>query len=185
VADFDAVDLLELLDIGQELQLGLLEAERDRDLFNQTGVQLQQEIAANQTAISDQITAVEQSLTAIAPRLGISLTDPGTLADDHPLHWQPFTFSQLPDRQGHPIIVRNWGGLVLMLGDLTRCWSHRASPPIPRDRLRAAQEWGINLLHFAAQRHQWTQALIPIITTPDDYPSDRPDSLQRRTTPNP
>ena len=176
VADFDAVDLLDLLNISQELQLGLLEAERDRDLFNQTGAQLQQEIAANQSAISQQLTTIEQQIAAIAPRLEVSSTELGELSDDHPLRWQPFTFSQLPDRQGHPIILRNWGGLVLMLGDLTRCWSHRANPPIPRETLRSAQEWGINLLHFAAQRQQWTQALTPIAITPDDHP----DSLQRR-----
>ncbi|MEX0271144.1 hypothetical protein AB3R30_18565 [Leptolyngbyaceae cyanobacterium UHCC 1019] len=176
VADFDTVDLLDLLTIGQELRLGLLEAERDRDLFNQTGVQLQQEIAANQSAITQQIATVEQSIAAIAPRLGISSPETGLLADDHPLYWQPFTFSQLPDCQGYPIILRTWGGLVLMLGDLTRCWSRSANPPIPRETLRSAQEWGINLLHFAAQRQQWTQALTPL-NTPT---SDRPDSLQQR-----
>ncbi|PZV14096.1 MAG: hypothetical protein DCF22_09470 [Leptolyngbya sp.] len=176
VADFDAVDLLDLLDIGQELRLGLLEAERDRDLFNQTGIQLQQEITANQSAITEQITTVKQSIAAIASRLGVSSTEPGELSNAHPLQWQPFTFSQLPTYQGHPIILKNWDGLVLMLGDLTRCWSHSASPPIPRETLRSAQEWGINLLHFAAQRQQWTQALIPITIPPDDHP----DSLQRR-----
>lgn len=176
VADFEAVNLLDLLTIGQELQLGLLEADRDRDLFNQTGAQLQQEIAANRSAIHQQIATIEQAIAAIAPRLGVSSTESGAIADDHPLHWQPFTFSQLPDHQGHPIILRNWDGLVLMLGDLTRCWSHRASPPIPRETLRSAQEWGINLLHFAAQKQQWTQALTPIAIPPDDHP----DSLQRR-----
>ena len=178
VADFDEVDLLDLLDIGQELRSGLLEAERDRDLFDQTGFQLQEEIAANQRAVADQISEIEQPLLAIAPRLGLALTEPGDLHDDHPLRWQPFSFSQLPDRQGHPIVVRNWGGLVLMIGDLTQCWGRNATPPIPRETLRSAQEWGINLLHFAAQRHHWTQALTPIPATLFD---DRPDSLQRRT----
>ncbi len=176
VADFDAVDLLDLLDIGQELRLGLLEAERDRDLFNQTGIQLQQEITANQSAITEQIATIEQAIAAIALRLGVSLSDPEALSNDHPLQWQPFTFSQLPNRQKHPIILRNWGGLILMLGDLTRCWSHSAIPPIPRENIRSAQEWGINLLHFAAQKQQWTQALTPIAIPP----SDRSDSLQRR-----
>lgn len=180
VADFAEVDLLDLLEIQQELRSGLREAERDPDLFDQTGAQLQEEIAAIQSALIQQISEIEQPLLAIAPRLGLSLTEPGDLHDDHPLRWQPFSFSQLPDRQGHPIVVRNWGGLVLMLGDLTQCWGRNAIPPISRETLRSAQEWGINLLHFAAQRCQWTQALTPIPTTAFD---DQPDSLQRRTQP--
>ncbi|HEY9907147.1 MAG TPA: hypothetical protein V6D18_06000 [Thermosynechococcaceae cyanobacterium] len=179
VADFAEVDLLDLLDIGQELQSGLLEAKRDRDLFDQTGAQLQEEIAANQSALVQQISEIEQPLAAIAYRLGLSLTESGELHDEHPLRWQPFAFSQLPDRQGHPIIVRNWGGLVLMIGDLTQCWGRNATPPVPREALRSAQEWGINLLHFAAQRCHWTQALTALPTATDA----RPDSLQHRTQP--
>ena len=181
VADFAEVDLLDLLDIGQELQAGLLEAERDRALFDQTGAQLQTEIVANHSAVTQQIAEIEQPLLAIAPRLGLAMTEPGDLHDDHPLRWQPFSFSQLPDRQGHPIVVRNWGGLVLMVGDLTQSWGPNADPPIPRETLRSAQEWGINLLHFAAQRRHWIQAQTPL---PIAHLDDRPDSLQRRTQPS-
>lgn len=176
VVDFADFGLLDLLEIGRELRAGLLEAERDRELFEQTGSQLQAEIAANRSAIVRRLSEIEQPLSPVATRLGLSLAESGELPMDHPLRWQPFIFSQLPDRAGHSIVVKNWGGLVLMVGDLTRCWGRNALPPISRETLRSAQEWGINLLHFAAQRHQWTQFLTPAAQN-----HDRPDSLQRRT----
>lgn len=172
VADFAEVNLLELLNIGRELRAGLAEAERDRDLFEQTGAQLQAEIIANQNAVSQRLAEIEQPLGAIAPRLGLSFTGNGELDDDHPLRWQPFIFSQLPTCQGHPIYVKNWDGLVLMVGDLSHCWGRKAVPEQPRELLRSAQEWGINLLHFAAQRHQWVQAMQPLPAVSEVPPTD-------------
>ncbi len=160
-ADFAETNLLELLDIGQELQTGLLEAERDRDLMEQTGAQLRAEIVANQSAITQRLAEIDQQLATVATKLGRSLTGFGELDDDHPLRWQPFTFSQFPTCQGHPIYVKNWDGLVLIVGDLTRYWGRKSNPAVCREVLRSAQEWGVNLLQFAAQRHQWIQAMQP------------------------
>ena len=173
-ADFAEVNLLDLLDLGQELQSGLAEAHRDVDLLAQMGKQLQTELAANQDAVNQRLAELEQPLQTIAPKLGLSLTDPGDLDPDHPLRWQPFTFSHWPQRQGHTIYVKNWGGLVWMVGDLSRCWGRNADSD--RAALRAAQEWGINLLHFATQRQQWLQAMQPQAPNVDH----RSDSLQRR-----
>jgi hypothetical protein len=182
VADFAEIGLLELLDIGQELRAGLTEAERDRDLFAQVGAQLKAEIVANLSAITRQQAELEQPLVEMATQLGLSLSSFGDLDQDHPLRWQPFSFSQLPVCPDHPIYLKNWEGLVLMLGDLSCCWGHATLPDLPRDVLRSAQEWGINLLHFAAQRYQWVQAMQPYADrTAIAAPSD---SLQQRVQPS-
>jgi len=178
VADFTEVNLLELLDIGRELRLGLLEAERDRELFEQTGNQLKAEITANQSALTQRLTDLEQSLAPIALKLGRSLAAPGTLPEDHPLRYQPFVFGQLPCRLGHPIAVKTWDGLVLVVGDISRAWGGDSTLELPREVLRAAQEWGVNLLHFAAQRQQWMQSMQPLPTL-----DSATDSLQRRVQP--
>lgn len=175
VIDFDEANLLDLLNIARELELSLLEAERDQDSLAMA-TQLKTELEAIQTAINQRLAEIEQSLAPIATKLGLSLTESGELGEDHPLRWQPFTFSQFPHRNGHPIHVKNWGGLVLTIGDLSHCWGRNASPALPREVLRSAQEWGINLLHFAAQRWQWMQAMQPL-TTPTNPPTD---SLHRR-----
>lgn len=180
--DFAEAHLLDLLNIGQELQLGVAEAERDGD--TSTAAQLQTELDANQQTIAQRLLDLEQPLTAIAPKLGLSLTNTGDLGNDHPLRSFPFQFSQLPHRLGHPIHVKNWGGCIWMVGDLSHCWGRNAQPALPRETLRSAQEWGINLLHFAAQRHHWFQSmqfLPPAI--PEPLPAI--DSLHHRTLPNP
>ncbi|MBM0744573.1 hypothetical protein JOY44_23690 [Phormidium sp. CLA17] len=183
--DFAEANLLNLLDIGQELRSGLTEAERDGDTH--TVRQLQTEVDANQRTIAQRRFELEQTLTAIAPRLGLTLTGAnlvsGDLSYDHPLRSFPFQFSQLPHRSGHPIYVKNWGGLVWMVGDLSQSWGRNAQPTIPREALRSAQEWGINLLHFAAQRYHWLQSMHPL---PPAIPIPSPliDSLQHRIHPN-
>lgn len=180
--DFAEINVLDLLDVGQELQLALAEAERDGELAHTTR-QLQAEITANQRAIAQRFQEVEQPLLALSNRLGIDLTTSGDLAADHPLRSHPFLFSQLPYHQGHPIQVKNWGGLVLLVGDLPPAWSRAATPPLPREVLRSAQEWGINLLHFATQRYHWYQAMHPL--PPPPHPSTATDTLQNRTHPLP
>lgn len=175
-ADFADVNLLDLLDIGYELRSGLQDAERDRDLYDQTGAQLIAEITANQSAINQRLSEIQQQLGAMADRLRVPLVGNGDLEPDHPLRCHPFLFSQNPERLGHPIYVKNWGGLVLLVGDLTVCWGRDATPPLSREVLRSAQEWGINLLHFAAQRRQWLQAMRSQPTAS----SITPDSLQQR-----
>jgi hypothetical protein len=181
VADFAETNLLDLLDVDRELHIALTEAARDGEPES-TLQQLRIEIEANQQAIAQNQREIEQSITALADRLGLSLAESGEITDDHPLRSQPFLFSQFPYRQGHPIHVKNWDGLVLMVGDLSQCWGRNATPAISREVMRSAQEWGINLLHFAAQRQQWLQSMqpLPIIASPSAS-----DSLQRRTQPLP
>ena len=56
-----------------------------------------------------------------------------------------------------PLRLYSGGGIVLALGDLSLAWAASPELALPRDRVRAAHELGINLLHFAWQRHHWTQ----------------------------
>ncbi|MDX2228502.1 MAG: hypothetical protein NW220_02610 [Leptolyngbyaceae cyanobacterium bins.349] len=174
-ADFGDTNLLNLLDIGQELHRALMEAERDGELEPMTR-QLRAEIAANQQAIAQQLEQLEQSLRAIAAAWGLPLHESGDLSLDHPLRSHPFLFSQPPPRQGHPVYIKNWGGLVFLVGDLSLSWGRSAMPPISREVLRSAQEWGINLLHFAAQRQHWVQSMRPLPLAP----TPTRDSLQQR-----
>lgn len=177
VTDLAAAGLRELLDIGQELQVGLREAERDRDLFDQIGAPLKAEIVANRSAIAQRGTELAQPLSAIASRLGLPASGFEALDSEHPLRWQPFAFNQLPTCPDHPIEVKTWGGLVWMLGDLSGCWGRNTLPDLPRAVLRSAQEWGVNLLHFAAQRSQWVQAMQP---APQVATATMAGSLQQR-----
>jgi hypothetical protein len=182
VVDFAEAELLELLDIGRELRAGLAEAERDRELIEQLGTQIQAEITENLNALAERQEHLEQSLAAIAPTLGISLADSGAIDSNHPLCWQPFTFSQFPTHLGHPILIKNWQGLVLMVGDLSQDWGATTALNLPRDVVRSAQEWGVNLLHFAAQRCQWMRDMRSssvVISGATSVPTS--DSLQQRT----
>ncbi|MBE9032399.1 hypothetical protein IQ266_21915 [filamentous cyanobacterium LEGE 11480] len=73
---------------------------------------------------------------------------------EHPLRRFPFPFSQLPTYKGYPVYVKQQGGWILMLGDLNEVWSIDPNFDCSREVLRSAQEFGINILHFAAQRWQ-------------------------------
>jgi hypothetical protein len=157
--------LVNLLDLGAELQFGLQEARRDGELWQQVGGRLEAELDANQPAIAQQFAQLQQPLATLAAQLGISGISPqdfGDIGAEHPLACQPFTFSQLPTQQGHPIYVKNWQGLVWMVGDLSQSWGPPPLAQISRADIRAAQEFGINLLQFAAQWQLWHQLGRPL-----------------------
>ena len=159
LTDFVKAQLVDLLDLQQELQEGMQEARRNPDLHRQIGSQIETEITANQTAVMQRIDDLKQALDPIASQLGIFINDPGDLHPEHPLRIHPFTFNQLPQQQDKTIYIQNWGGLVWMVGDLSRCWGSNGDPDLDRMTLRSAQEWGINLLHFAVQRKEWLRSM--------------------------
>ncbi|MEB3288796.1 MAG: hypothetical protein VKI82_02710 [Leptolyngbya sp.] len=88
----------------------------------------------------------------------------GRLTPHHPLRQQPFTFSQNLVIHQQPLALFNWGGVVVVVGDLTGLWGGPKTQFMPRDSLRNAQELGINLLHLAWQRRQWAMAMVPDTT---------------------
>ena len=82
------------------------------------------------------------------------------LGKNHPLRTQPFLFAGLPEIQRHPIEV--WyheQGLVLIEGELSAAWGFDEELMLSREEIRAAQEFGINLLRFGWYRRKLTQLL--------------------------
>ncbi|MDX2097623.1 MAG: hypothetical protein SFW36_07585 [Leptolyngbyaceae cyanobacterium bins.59] len=177
VVDFHEARLNDLLMLERELEAGLVDAEKDPEIFEQIGEPLKQEIEANQQAIIHSLAELEQQVAIGATRLGLPLTASGDLEPDHPLRCQPFRFSQFPKCPDYPIVLKNWGGLVFMVGDLSRCWGADPAQNLSREEVRSAQEWGVNLLHFAAQWWEWTRSM----QSPPASPNGSVDTLQRRT----
>ena len=123
---------------------------------------LRDQLKAQRLAISDnlqtRLNAVQKSLLDKLTRSGIegiSLAEPNA---DHPLRRTPFSFSQWPILRSEPLRVFTGGGIVFVLGDLSAAWAAPPDMALPRERVRSAQELGINILHFAWQRHHRTQA---------------------------
>lgn len=79
----------------------------------------------------------------------------------HPLRMEPFLFAKLPQITEQSIQVMVGGGIVLLLGDLAIAWGQHESLLLPRETIRTAQEFGINILNFAYQRRNWMQLLQP------------------------
>ncbi|MBD2137767.1 hypothetical protein H6F32_09230 [Anabaena sp. FACHB-1237] len=76
---------------------------------------------------------------------------------NHPLRTTPFLFHQLPSINKQGISILTDGGLVVLIGNLPSAWGINDNRYLSRDTIRNAQELGINILHFAAQRKQLTQ----------------------------
>lgn len=88
------------------------------------------------------------------------------LAWDHPLRQVPFLFGEFPaigtDR---PALYYHPCGVIVIRGRLSVGWGlDPAAALLPRNDIRAAQELGINILHFACYRRslsrlsQWNQS---------------------------
>jgi hypothetical protein len=117
--------------------------------------ELDMEKNAMTTLIEQQIITLCAPLQAMAEPLGFYPDEPIPFA--HPLRSYPFLFSQFPLVEGCPIYLKLWGGIVLAIGSLSKAWGLDDTHSVSRDALRAAQELGINLLHFAWRRHQLTK----------------------------
>ena len=79
---------------------------------------------------------------------------------NHPLRTEPFVFAMLPEVSRCPIEVwHNNGGIVLVEGELSAAWGFDEELLLSRSEIRAAQEFGINLLHFGWRRRNLNQLL--------------------------
>lgn len=79
------------------------------------------------------------------------------LSRRHPLRRQPFLFAALPiGAQRQPVQVFVNGGIVMVVGNLGSMWGLDEELSLPRNTIRTAQEFGINLLHYAWQRRLMT-----------------------------
>jgi len=119
--------------------------------------QLNEELAACEEELNRQIQEICVSIEQLAINLGMSGTHLGQLSPWHPLKTQPFLFSALPKIKQNPVRLFNWGGVVLAIGDLSLAWGLDSGLELPREKIRNAQELGINLLHFAWRRRHLTQ----------------------------
>jgi hypothetical protein len=77
-----------------------------------------------------------------------------TLDLDHPLRLQPFLFSLLPEFCKD---VKYADGILMIDGNLSNYWGLTKNLDLPRHSIRTAQEFGLNILHFAWQRRRLTQ----------------------------
>ena len=102
-----------------------------------------------------------ESLSALIPeKLNIGSLTWENLGKDHPLRRQPFLFVALPEINRYPIEVwHDGGGIILVEGELSAAWGFDEELFLSRNDIRTAQEFGINLLHFAWQRRNLTDLL--------------------------
>lgn len=71
----------------------------------------------------------------------------------------PFLFDALPTVEQQPIQLWVGAGVIVSYGNLSATWGLSTLAPLPRHEIRAAHEFGINLLQFACKRRQFTQLL--------------------------
>lgn len=95
----------------------------------------------------------------LPPMLGRSLQHWYLLPKEHPLRSQPFLFAAPPDIDQSFLQVWSGEGVVVVEGGLSVAWAPDSQQRHTRNDLRTAQEFGINLLHFAHRRRQLTQLL--------------------------
>lgn len=100
-----------------------------------------------------------KSMMDLARQVGTPLEYLERLDRHHPLRTQPFLFAALPQLHDQPIRVLTGGGIVMVIGGVSAAWGLDDALSLSRDTIRTAQEFGINLLHFAWKRRCWTQLM--------------------------
>jgi hypothetical protein len=144
--ELPSYDLLYLT--GQQLQLNFQELEALKVYLEQGSVLLV-DAPVDATDLIQYITALTQD------QLGTKLEP---LSKRHPLRRQPFLFSAFPTgKHKQPLQLMTGGGVILVTGDLGAFWGLDDELTLPRVNIRSAQELGINILHYAQQRHLMTQ----------------------------
>jgi hypothetical protein len=84
-----------------------------------------------------------------------------SLSARHFMRQQPFLFAALPQGlSGQPIQVLLAGGIILVRGNLGEAWGVDQNLSLKRETIRTAQEFGINILSYAWQRHMMTQLQV-------------------------
>lgn len=139
-------DLLYLT--GQEaLSFNSIEFESLKNYLNFGGILL---VDAPQNA-----NALIDSTHALAQQLENPLKPLEELQRSHPLRTKPFLFAALPNVNQNFIRLLIGGGIILVIGDLASAWGLDRELNLPRVAIRTAQEFGINILHYAWRRRQY------------------------------
>ncbi len=152
----DSDQLGDLYQVEAELRRAI--ATSRRSLAPSLQQSAQDEMSEIQSCIADAADQLTQPLLAFLHTEGLD-TEP--LKMNHVVRSQPFNFHRLPTLNGRPVGLYGWGGLLLLVGPLPQAWSMDSPLELPREEIRNAQELGINLLNFAAQRRRMHQWLIP------------------------
>ena len=142
-------DVLYLTD-SQAIGLDDHELERLQQYLETGGVLLVEAATDSQITIDDVINLLSDSLETSLQRQ--------TANRDCPLRISPFLFAALPSTET-PIQLWQGGGIILVQGDLSASWGLNDSLDRSRNDLRSAQEFGVNILHFAWNRRRLTQLL--------------------------
>lgn len=158
---FADVKLADLQTIRRELQ-GAIAGLPQEGGSSAMRSQLQAEIQAIDNDMAQQIQAVIDVLIPLAKDLECPIQGTGDIHREHPLRLQPFLFAELPMVGQQSIYLRQWGGLVLMIGDLADNWGPNEQLSQSREAIRSAQEMGINLLYFAQRRRQLISLQQPL-----------------------
>ncbi|MEM6253152.1 MAG: hypothetical protein AAF821_09540 [Cyanobacteria bacterium P01_D01_bin.156] len=156
LVEADSDQLGDLYQVEAELRRAI--ATSRRSLAPSLQESAQGELAEIQSCIADAVDQLSQPLLAFVQREGL---DPQPLNMDHVVRSQPFNFHRLPTLNTRPIGLYGWGGLLLLVGPLLEAWTLDSPLELSREEIRSAQELGINLLNFAAQRRRMHQWLTP------------------------
>lgn len=98
---------------------------------------------------------LSESVQALAQKLAQPMQSLSTMRR-HPIRTHPFLFSALPLTHQQPIQVFGSNGILLVQGDIASAWGLDENLNTSRTVLRTAQEFGVNLLHYAWRRRQLT-----------------------------
>ncbi|MEO0985401.1 MAG: hypothetical protein AAFY20_07620 [Cyanobacteria bacterium J06639_14] len=150
-----------LEDLDQELVKALadLEANFDGEAEETANLRSQLELRRDRvnTRINERIEAIRQQIQNFAQQVDYPLEGNGHIGPDHPLRQSPFTFASWPTASHQVLRLFCWNGIVLALGRTSDLWNPNTITSASRPDIRTAQEWGINLLHYAWTHHQLTQ----------------------------
>ncbi|MEL6463302.1 MAG: hypothetical protein AAFQ91_34710, partial [Cyanobacteria bacterium J06621_15] len=146
----------ELEEIRQQLQKTFTQQTYNSEI-QQIRKELTIELEAVKTKINQQINNFSRPIIEFAQKIGTIDQLENSLTLDKIIRTKPFLFPQLPIIQEQPIHLYNWGGIILIIGSLSKAWGIDDNLSFNRETIRSAQEMGINILHFANYRHQLTR----------------------------
>ena len=156
-----AIERIESLEENMTAQDGGTESTQSGDAVIELKPSLQTELQATQEKLKEEIEKMTLSYYQFAQQLDTPLDSWEDLRRDHPLRNQPFLFAALPKINHQSLQLLIGGGLIIIIGELSAAWGLDKSLELDRESIRTAQEFGINILHFACQRRKMTQALYP------------------------
>ncbi|BAU15071.1 hypothetical protein LEP3755_56280 [Leptolyngbya sp. NIES-3755] len=155
----------EMLLVQQQLENAI--AELDTKLYSPNSRMNTSDTESLSRSLSSELEAINSAVQALAQStiqpyqefaqsLDTTLIPWNQLQNGHLLLSKPFLFSALPTVKHQPIQLWAGDGLIVMFGELSTAWQN-SDRTLSRETIRSAQEFGINLLHYAWVRHHLMQ----------------------------